>query len=115
MFGVLDHACTKRRLVGEFAGMAVEVGSPPLGERPGDLTTEAKIMPPITAGQHRERRVVQAGDRKPVRGSAKRDLRISGSIIGFGHDRARVHAAALPSTTSAATSSAVTTSSTAWG
>ena len=39
MFGVLDHALAKRRLVGEFAGMAVEVGSPTLGER-------SAILPP---------------------------------------------------------------------
>ncbi len=115
MFGLFEDVCTKSRLIGEFAAMTVEVSPSPLGKRTSNLPAGGQIMPPGLTWQHGKGVIADAGDGEPFAGQTKENPRKSGGAVGHVRVGKIDHAAALPSTTSAAISSAVTSSRTANG
>src|SRR5512133_20050 len=62
MLGVLHDLRPEGRLVGEPAGMAVEVGALPFGNRPVDAPAGREIMAGVASRQHGEGRVADASD-----------------------------------------------------
>ena len=118
MLGLLAHARPERCLVGDIAVMRIEIIPLQLLKRPPPLPrADEEVANP--AWHHGEDEISDAGGEQPVSGSAERHPRdIRGAVVlrdreGAVGDRG-VHAA-LPSTISAPTSSADTSSSTARG
>ena len=117
VLGVLRDLRAEGGLVGEIARMAVEVGVLPFGDRPADAPAGREIVAAVARRQHGEGGVGNTRGEEAVAAATKLDLGKSGSRTFHhgGEGRGRGHAAVLPSTTSAAVASAVTSSRTASG
>lgn len=84
MFGVFEHGAAKRRLVGELAGMSIEIAVRPLAHRTGDAPSCDEIMPPVAGRRHRKGRLADKRDEKAVSAAAKRDARDVRGFVGSG-------------------------------
>jgi hypothetical protein len=116
MLGVFHDLRAKGRLIGELAGMTVEIRPRPLRHGTANAPATREIVTPVAGGQHGKGVGGDAGDGKTLSAAAERHLRESGGgIHSFVQRYEHRHATALPSTISAPTSSAVTSSSTARG
>lgn len=113
--GVLLDMRAKRRLVGKLTGMAVEIAARPFGHGPADTPARDKIVPAIPGRNHGERRFTGKRNWVTVGAAAKTNPQITGGLVVSYPGTGRAHAAALPSTVSAATASAVTSCKTARG
>ena len=71
MLRLLDNMSGKGGLIGELAGMAVEVCASPLVKRTADLPAGGQIIPSGMAGQHGEGAITDTRDGKPFTGSTK--------------------------------------------
>lgn len=105
----------ERFLAGKIAAMAIEVFAAPLFHRAADTPAAGQEVTAVARRDHGEGAVADQGDQQTVGAAAKRNPRKSGGLVVAIIWRCRVHAAVLPSTASAATSSAETSSSTALG
>ncbi len=115
VLSIFEHAGAKRRLVGELAGVTVEIVTRPLAHRTPEAPRCDEVVPVVARLRHGEGGVADPRDAHAVGTRAERNPRESWGLGLRVNRRGSVHAAVLPSTISAPTSSAVTSWSTARG
>ncbi len=71
VIGILFHLRPEGGLIGEFAGMAVEIRPLPLLNRPADVPAAGEIEAPLCSGQHGEGIFPGQRGEKPFRGAAE--------------------------------------------
>lgn len=115
LFGVFQNLCPEGVLIGKVAAMTVEVAPRPVGHGPPDTPPDYKEMAPVSGGGHGEGVLVDECNGQAICTFAKRNPRKTGGFDDIGFESRCAHAAALPSTLSAASVSAVISCSTAFG
>src|SRR6266702_7188438 len=115
MLGIFRNAGSESGLVFEITAVSVEVRASPFFHRAVKTPGRHEEEGAVRTGCHGEGVVADLGDKQALSGAGKRNSRWSWGLVvrrdGVG---GRAHAA-LPSITAAATSAAVTSSSTASG
>ncbi len=74
MFGVFEYGGAECRLVGELAGMAVEIAALPFAHWSRNAPGCDEIMPAIAAGRHRKSRLADKCNEKAVSAAAESDF-----------------------------------------
>ena len=85
MLGVLRDLGAEGRLVGEFAGMAIEVRALPFGDRSADAPAGRQIMAAVARRQHGEGGVGNTRGEEAIAAATELDVReYGGRVVGHG-------------------------------
>ncbi len=97
VLGILRDLGAEGGLVGELAGMAVEVGALPFGHRPADAPAGREIVAALACRQHGEGGVGNARGEEAVAAATKLDLGESGGrVVGHGGEGVRARSCGSP-------------------